>query len=186
MATARNDPCPCGSGKKYKKCCGAVIPLRPAAAPASTGAQTRRECGRCTACCDGWVRGTIYGHEMKPGKPCYFRGDGCCTIYDRRPVNPCRTFVCGWLEPDSPFPEHFRPRELGVMIITIRWRGEPAYILCSTECEPDEALLAWMREFSLRTHRPFFYEQNGERYGFGSLEFQHEMVEKLGRGERLW
>ena len=21
--TRRNDPCPCGSGKKYKKCCGA-------------------------------------------------------------------------------------------------------------------------------------------------------------------
>ena len=21
----RNDPCPCGSGKKYKKCCGAVV-----------------------------------------------------------------------------------------------------------------------------------------------------------------
>ncbi|MCK5179714.1 MAG: SEC-C domain-containing protein [Candidatus Omnitrophica bacterium] len=20
--TQRNDPCPCGSGKKYKKCCG--------------------------------------------------------------------------------------------------------------------------------------------------------------------
>jgi len=20
----RNDPCPCGSGKKYKKCCGAI------------------------------------------------------------------------------------------------------------------------------------------------------------------
>jgi SEC-C motif-containing protein len=34
MATAespsRNDPCPCGSGRKYKKCCGA-----PAAAPVS-------------------------------------------------------------------------------------------------------------------------------------------------------
>ena len=24
-APGRNDPCPCGSGKKYKKCCGAVI-----------------------------------------------------------------------------------------------------------------------------------------------------------------
>ncbi len=23
--TDRNDPCPCGSGKKYKKCCGATI-----------------------------------------------------------------------------------------------------------------------------------------------------------------
>jgi hypothetical protein len=22
--TGRNDPCPCGSGKKYKKCCGAA------------------------------------------------------------------------------------------------------------------------------------------------------------------
>lgn len=22
----RNDPCPCGSGKKYKKCCGAGLP----------------------------------------------------------------------------------------------------------------------------------------------------------------
>ncbi len=21
--TGRNDPCPCGSGKKYKRCCGA-------------------------------------------------------------------------------------------------------------------------------------------------------------------
>ncbi|MBR4278881.1 MAG: SEC-C domain-containing protein, partial [Clostridia bacterium] len=20
-----NDPCPCGSGKKYKKCCGSVV-----------------------------------------------------------------------------------------------------------------------------------------------------------------
>ena len=23
----RNDPCPCGSGKKYKKCCGMVNDL---------------------------------------------------------------------------------------------------------------------------------------------------------------
>ncbi|MFH1992499.1 MAG: SEC-C metal-binding domain-containing protein, partial [Pseudomonadota bacterium] len=23
--TGRNDPCPCGSGKKYKKCCGADL-----------------------------------------------------------------------------------------------------------------------------------------------------------------
>lgn len=24
--TGRNDPCPCGSGKKYKKCCAAALP----------------------------------------------------------------------------------------------------------------------------------------------------------------
>ena len=25
MEVGRNDPCPCGSGKKYKKCCGAKL-----------------------------------------------------------------------------------------------------------------------------------------------------------------
>jgi tetratricopeptide (TPR) repeat protein len=29
-AVGRNDPCPCGSGKKYKKCCGALSPTNPA------------------------------------------------------------------------------------------------------------------------------------------------------------
>lgn len=27
MKTGRNDPCPCQSGKKYKKCCGVHVPL---------------------------------------------------------------------------------------------------------------------------------------------------------------
>src|SRR5690349_22796733 len=76
MSVGRNDPCPCGSGLKYKKCHGAVIQV--AAIPA-------RKCGECTACCDGWVAGTIEGHEMKPGTPCFFRGDHCCSIYERRP-----------------------------------------------------------------------------------------------------
>ena len=25
MNVGRNDPCPCGSGKKYKKCCGKMV-----------------------------------------------------------------------------------------------------------------------------------------------------------------
>ena len=47
-------------------------------------------------------------------------------------------------------------------------------------------LLAWMREFSLKRDRPFFYELSGERFGFGPREFQVEMLAKLERGERLW
>jgi SEC-C motif-containing protein len=177
MPVGRNDPCPCGSGKKYKKCCGAVIPLRAAA---------ERECGTCTACCDGWVKGTIEGHEMSPGRPCFFRGQGCCTIYDRRPVDPCRNFVCGWLQAESPFPEEFRPDKLGVLIIPVRWRDQPAYVLRSAGRDPDEALLSWMRELSVRTARPFIYEQRGERFGFGPRDFQVEMLAKLERDERLW
>lgn len=32
-APGRNDPCPCGSGKKYKKCCLGTEPTAPAPAP---------------------------------------------------------------------------------------------------------------------------------------------------------
>lgn len=42
----RNDPCPCGSGKKYKKCCG-LLGLAPAqgAGPAAVGAPDRPHVG---------------------------------------------------------------------------------------------------------------------------------------------
>ena len=38
----RNDPCPCGSGRKYKLCCGAATAARPAARPAAEAAEARR------------------------------------------------------------------------------------------------------------------------------------------------
>jgi SEC-C motif-containing protein len=184
MPVGRNDPCPCGSGKKYKRCCGATTPLVQVSAPRVTAGQ-RRQCGTCTVCCGGWIEATIYGHEMKPGHPCRFRGDGCCTIYPRRP-DFCRTFTCGWLQPGSPFPEDFKPDRLGVLIVPIQWRGRTAYILRSAGRDPDEATLQWMREFSVGTGCPFFYEQGGERFGFGPQEFQVEMLEKFERGESLW
>jgi hypothetical protein len=180
MNPGRNDPCPCGSGKKYKKCCGAVIPVAAVAATAARG------CGDCTACCDGWVAGTIRGHEMKPGVRCHFVRDGGCTIYDERPVSPCRNFVCGWLAPDSPFPEEFRPDKLGVIVIRVSWRGQLAYLLRSAGRDPDAKLLDWMRAFSVRTGRPFFYEEAGEKLGFGPAEFQRDMLRRLERGEPLW
>jgi tetratricopeptide (TPR) repeat protein len=44
MKPGRNDPCPCGSGRKYKHCCGAVAP-----APAVAVAPTENEIGRLVA-----------------------------------------------------------------------------------------------------------------------------------------
>src|ERR1035441_10607568 len=38
MKAGRNDPCPCGSGKKYKKCCLPKDQLIPMAAPPIAGA----------------------------------------------------------------------------------------------------------------------------------------------------
>jgi len=172
----RNDPCPCGSGKKYKKCCGAVIALKPVV----------RQCGACTACCEGWAAGSIRGHEMKPGVHCHFLVEKKCTIYSDRPQQPCRNFVCGWLAPDSPFPEEFRPDRCGVIVIRIRWREQPAYLLLPAGRDPDSAMLDWMRAFSVQSGRPFFYSEKGEKIGFGPPEFQREMLMRLARGEAMW
>jgi len=73
-----------------------------------------------------------------------------------------------------------------VMVIPMRWRGHEAYVLRSAGRDPDAAFLDWMRDLSLRTGRPFFYEIAGERFGFGSPEFQQEMSERVARGEALW
>ncbi|HEY4074764.1 MAG TPA: SEC-C metal-binding domain-containing protein [Herbaspirillum sp.] len=184
MKPGRNDPCSCGSGEKYKKCCGKVIQL--AVAPAPAAAAAARSCGSCTACCDGWMAGTIRGHEMKPGTPCHFVRDGGCTIYDERPQSPCRNFTCAWMLPNSPFPETFKPEQLGVIIAQIKWRNQPAYLLCSAGRDPDQQLLDWMQRFSMETGRPFFYEIKGEKLGFGPPLFQQDMLQRAQRGEPMW
>jgi hypothetical protein len=62
----------------------------------------------------------------------------------RGKLHPCREFVCGWLQPGSPFPEDFRPDKLGVMVIPMKWRGREAYVLRSAGRDPDEKLLEFM------------------------------------------
>ncbi len=178
--TGRNEPCPCGSGRKFKLCHGAVViaPL-PAAA-------TQRECGACTACCQGWAEGEIRGHRMFPGQHCHFLSDGACTIYEERPQSPCRNFVCGWLMAGSPFPEDFRPDRSGVIVVPMRWRDRQAYVLLSAGNDPQPELVAWMEAFAQASGSPFFYEHQGQRIGYGPPEFQQEMLAKLQRGERLW
>ena len=101
-------------------------------------------------------------------------------------MSPCRSFVCGWLADDSPFPEHFRPDKIGVIIIRIRWRDEPAYLLLSAGRDPDAELIAWMEDYAIRSGQPFFYSVNGEKIGFGPVAFQQEMVARMARGEAMW
>ena len=181
--TGRNDPCPCGSGRKYKWCHGAVAI---AAAPAAAAAQSTRACGSCTACCEGWAEGEIRGHRMHAGQHCHFLTAGQCTIYEERPQSPCRNFVCGWLLPGSPLPDDFRPDRLGVIVVPMRWRERAAFVLLSAGQDPGPAMLAWMQAYATATGSPFFYQAEGQRVGYGPPEFQREMLEKVSRGERLW
>ena len=70
-----------------------------------------KECGTCTACCDGLLHGNIHGHFMGNGKPCFFLDKGC-TIYEDRPEYPCKSFKCLWLEEEF-VPDFMKPEIAG-------------------------------------------------------------------------
>ncbi len=123
---------------------------------------------------------------MKPGVRCHFVKDGGCTIYERRPDSPCRQFECGWVDPDSPFPDSFKPTLLGVIIVKTTWRGQPAYRLAHGGRDLDASSLEWMMNFSRQTNRPFFYEQAGETLGYGPAAFLEDMQFKIARGIPLF
>lgn len=108
---------------------------------------------------------------MHPGRPCAFRAPGGCGIYEQRPQQPCRDFVCGWLEAGSPFPEDWRPDRLGLLAFPVGWRGTRAYVLRYAGREPDEATLNWLKEFNRRTGRPVLVEQAGQLQVIGDAAF---------------
>ena len=204
---ARNEPCSCGSGRKFKHCCGAVIPVRAAPQPRLRPATARspdytvqaaagtvhlgravsldaaRSCGMCTTCCAGWLTCTVLGQEIKPGAGCRFRGAGSCTIYEERPAIPCRSFFCAWRLEGNPFPESFRPDRLGVIIVLRQWRDRPGYELIPAGRDPDATLIDWISEYSTATGIPFLYYIDGFYRAIGVPEFQEEMREKAVRGE---
>lgn len=132
------------------------------------------------------MAGTIRGHEMRPGVPCHFVREGGCSIYEERPDSPCRSFACGWIVDGSPLPDTFRPDQLGVIVARIQWRGSPAYLLRSAPRDPDAALLAWFQAYSQASGQPFFYEQAGEKLGYGPPAFQEDMRQRALRGEPMW
>ncbi len=198
VKVGRNEPCPCGSGKKYKKCCGAeaaasaVAPIpqgysiNPAPKPKSR--HNPRPCGECSLCCDGWVKTHVLGHDIDFGKPCPFSSGHNCTIHEKRPDDPCRAFFCGWAEPESDLPDWLQPSQSGVIMLSGRanWAGRPVDVLVSAGKDPDEKVLEWFHEYSVNNMRPFIYQRDEQWYGFGPEAFQKIVSKRVMRGELLF
>ena len=107
----------------------------------------KRECGTCTKCCEGWLAGDIRGHEMSPGKPCFFLEIGIgkpsgCSDYENRPEYPCKTYKCFWLGDDT-FPEEFKPEFTGVIVDIIKEKGFRYLRIISSPNDPDVKMLTW-------------------------------------------
>ncbi len=189
-AQKRNDPCPCGSGLKYKKCHGAAAPIAVAPVTAASYAATAeiRPCGDCSLCCDGWLNTHVLGHDISLGHPCRFTNGHQCTIHETRPQDPCRVFFCGWAKAGSHLPEWMWPKQSGVIVLTGRssWRGKPVDVLVSAGRDPDRRVLDWYEAYSIQQVRPFIYQSEEQWFGFGPPAFQSEIAAKAARGEALW
>src|SRR5689334_10013771 len=73
----------------------------------NTGPVPERTCGECAKCCEGWLSGEVFGHKFEVGTPCFFL-ERTCSIYKDRPMDPCRTYLCGWMSEDF-FPMWLKP-----------------------------------------------------------------------------
>ena len=147
-----------------------------------------RRCGPCTACCDGWLKIVVYGHEIRPGKPCPFSSGGHCTIYQTRPKDPCRDFVCGWLTPTSPLPDWMRPDRAHVIFLpaNFTWHGHSVDVAVPVGAGPTGQALDWLRAFAAANKRPLLYQVEDEWHAFGPPAFQSEMRERINAGSTPW
>ena len=137
--------------------------------------ETKRECGDCTACCEGWLSGVVHDREFYPGMPCHFKGCNGCSIYENRPESPCKTYSCEWLKNDN-VPEWMKPSKSGVIITAKDWThpdGSKQIFLEILEMgkKIDSTVLNWLFQTYLRTQVPMKIQIGGGYNLYGNESF---------------
>ncbi len=130
-----------------------------------------RECGGCSECCKGWLRGEAHGHPFWPGRQCKFCTGSGCEIYETRPDNPCKSFRCAWLA-DEQIPAWMRPDKCGA-IVTYQKLKEHEYVDI-VECgkKLDSSILSWFFMAYAAGHvKNLCYMVDGGKNWIGTKEF---------------
>ena len=155
----------------------------------------KRTCGSCTKCCEGWITGEVHGRPMRPLAPCIHCTNTGCAIYESRPYDPCRSFNCAWVRPNSPLPDDFRPDKCGAIVVIGRaWKGKPViYAMAAAEKIP-EATLNRLKQVSRRTGCPLLYNthivEDGKLVmttatGFGPPDFVQLVEQHMKPGQAI-
>ena len=134
-----------------------------------------KECGTCTKCCEGWLYADIKGHEMFPGRPCFFVevGKGC-TIYKDRPEDPCKTFLCAWKQIDE-MPDEFKPEISGVIMQWKILEGNGCWIVSKAPDNPTAQYLSWATTYAISRKENILWYIDDKSWWLGNEEFCKQM-----------
>lgn len=135
-----------------------------------------RQCGNCTACCEGWLTAEIYGVTMKPGTPCQYLNKKC-TIYDKRPANPCQGYNCAWLEGHLPL--SLKPNFVGLIVSRRIYKDIEYYEVTEAGKKMTVPVLNEIIQWTYKNKKNLLYRVYNQPYTIGTEEFinlQDEIV----------
>ena len=136
-----------------------------------------RECGTCTKCCEGWLKGEIYGNKMMPGLPCHFKKETSCAIYENRPQHPCKDFVCEWLV-DLSIPEWMKPNISNVIIKKDLINNINYLNVVEAGSKLQSEVLNWaFASLVMGKYKNIKFTINGGTHYYGTDEFNNAMNE---------
>jgi hypothetical protein len=134
-----------------------------------------KECGSCTKCCEGWLKASIKGHDMYPGKPCFFvETDKGCTIYKDRPKDPCKDFSCSWLQIED-MPNDFKPEISGVIMHYKTNNGNPYFVISKAPNNPNENFLSWAISYAEKKNENILWFIEDKSFWIGNKDFCDQM-----------
>ena len=120
-----------------------------------------RTCDGCTKCCEGWLWGQAYNHKFWTGRPCHFMSKKGCSIYEKRPDEPCKSFQCEWLKNED-IPEWMKPDQINA-IIYMRQENDKTYLeITEAGSKLDSRVLSWfVIEFANKKIKNLKYQVDG-------------------------
>lgn len=159
----------------------------------------QRSCLPCTACCQGWLNISEDAVQAHLGSPCVHCSSQGCSVYEKRPVNPCQTFYCAWRQKDTPLIELMRPDLSGVIVVMDRivWEDQKVIVGIPTGPQiPEKSLsyllgLSRLTEMNLLTVRfsldsSYQYTGKSRVSAYGEGLFVEAMKDKFKDGLLNW
>jgi uncharacterized cysteine cluster protein YcgN (CxxCxxCC family) len=102
-----------------------------------------RSCDGCTKCCEGWLHGEAHKHFFWPGRPCHFKSQKGCSIYQNRPDNPCKSFKCEWLM-NEVVPVWMKPDQINAIIVVRQENDKIFWEVSEAGSKLDSKVLSWL------------------------------------------